>query len=163
MIYLLPDSDGSRADSLFLYKNIKIIIMFIKLLKLTLGYFLFLLLTGAAPVLAQTTNCQTLDFNLAPNYQTGQYSYAFAAADFNDDQKIDVVTTNYSTPTVSVLFGDGVGGFTPPQDFASEISVNTVTTGDLNRDGKPDVIAASSGNNKITVLLGNGQGGFSAP
>ncbi|HEX8196280.1 MAG TPA: FG-GAP-like repeat-containing protein, partial [Pyrinomonadaceae bacterium] len=77
--------------------------------------------------------------------------------------KTVVLTPNNDSKTVSVLYGDGAGGFLPPQDFPTEISVSAVTAGDLNRDGKLDLIAGYTSGNRIVVLLNNGQNGFSAP
>lgn len=112
---------------------------------------------------AQTSNCKPFDFNLAVSYATSPNAYSSATADINGDGRIDVITANYDYRTVSVLFGDGAGGFLPPQDFPTEINITAVAAGDLNRDGKPDLVTAYVTGNKIAVLLNNGQGGFSAP
>ena len=135
-------------------------------IKFSIRLFIFILLFNSVSSLAQTSGCSSIDLNLASKYQTGQYAYNMRAADLNEDGNADLVTPNGNT--ISVLYGDGAGGFAPPKNFSPGIqSVTTVTVGDINRDGKPDLVAASSGstfnNNKIVVLLNNGQGGFLAP
>lgn len=112
---------------------------------------------------AQTSNCKPFDFNLPTNYQSGPNASSLVSADINGDGKIDVITPNYNDNTVSVLFGDGAGGFFPPQSFPTETGVTTLARGDLNRDGRLDLVGASVTSNKLVVLLNNGQGGFSAP
>lgn len=91
------------------------------------------------------------------------------AADFNKDGRADIVTTNLDDGTVSVLLGNGRGGFrdAPGSPIAAGSAPWSVAISDFNRDGNfdlvtipyapdvksPDAIAA-------TLLLGNGQGGF---
>ena len=128
--------------------------------------FIFVLLSDSGAALAQTSGCHPLDFNLPSKYQAGQYAFNITPADLNGDGNVDVILP--SGNIISVLYGDGDGGFTPPTTFLPGIqSVSTVAVGDINMDGKTDIVAASSGvtfnNNKIVVLLNNGEGGFLAP
>jgi hypothetical protein len=74
-----------------------------------------------------------------------------AAADVNDDGKIDLVTDG-----LSVLLGNGDGTFRKGASVASGGS-GSVTIGDFNGDGKLDVVAG------LNILLGNGNGTFQKP
>jgi hypothetical protein len=87
---------------------------------------------------------------------------AVAAADFNGDGQPDLVTANYSANSVTVLLGDGSGGFTaaPGSPFAVGANPASVAVADFNGDGIPDLVIANSGANNVTLLLGNGSGGF---
>ena len=90
-----------------------------------------------------------------------------AVADFNGDGKQDLAADNQTQNNVSVLLGDGNGGFTsaPGSPFAVGGSCPVwVAAGDFNGDGKPDLATANACSNDVSVLLGGGQGGFtSAP
>jgi titin len=54
---------------------------------------------------------------------------------------------------VSVLLGDGTGGFGPHTDFATGSSPWQPAVGDLNGDGRPDLAVANSGSHSVSVLL----------
>jgi hypothetical protein len=122
-----------------------------------------LLCLSASAANAQTSNCKPFDFNLAPSYQLGQNAFAYTTDDFNGDGKLDISVINGEVKTVSVLFGDGAGGFGAPQIFPTEINPWSVASGDLNSDGKSDLIVGSFYENKLAVLLNDGRGGFLAP
>lgn len=84
------------------------------------------------------------------------------SGDFNNDGNLDVVATNFDNTQLSLLLGDGLGGFA--------VSVlNTVTrpvdvaTADLNGDGFLDMVFSDFDLSRLIVLLGNGDGTFDAP
>src|SRR5688572_23556390 len=53
-------------------------------------------------------------FNAAVNYPAGASPQDVAAADVNGDGRLDLVATNYSASTVSVLLGNANGTFQSP-------------------------------------------------
>src|SRR5262249_39596846 len=95
---------------------------------------------------------------------------SIALADVNGDGKLDAIIAEtprgFSVGGISVLLGDGNGGF-GPQKLITTIGtgiVSTVTAADFNRDGKIDVAYLSvTDQNRVTVQLGNGNGTFQAP
>ncbi|MEH2334350.1 DUF4347 domain-containing protein, partial [Nostoc sp.] len=80
--------------------------------------------------------------------------------DFNSDGKLDLATANGSSNNVSVLLGDGTGGFATATNFTVGSSPYSVTVGDFNGDGKLDLATANRSSNNVSVLLGDGTGGF---
>ena len=87
-----------------------------------------------------------------------------AVGDFNGDGIQDLAVANEGTNHVTVLLGNGSGGFTAAtgSPFAVGSFPSGVAVGDFNGDGIQDLAAADRTGNNVTVLLGNGSGGFTA-
>jgi hypothetical protein len=83
-----------------------------------------------------------------------------AVGDFNGDGKSDLATANTGSNNVSVLLGNGSGGFATAVSFAVGEGPVSVAVGDFNGDGRPDLATANELANNVSVLLGNGSGGF---
>jgi hypothetical protein len=91
--------------------------------------------------------------------RTGEPWFA-VISDLNGDRKPDIVATHHEMNELTVLFGDGRGGFVEatasPFDFGGKAFHAVVA--DVNRDNKMDVIA--DGDDSVRVMLGDGRGGF---
>jgi hypothetical protein len=86
--------------------------------------------------------------------------WSVAVADFDEDGRLDVVVGLHSgSHFVSVLLGDGEGGFHPPVTYETGIEAQAVAVADFNRDGHSDVAVAFAWGG-VSVLLGNGDGTF---
>ena len=96
-------------------------------------------------------------------FAVGSTPYSVAVGDFNGDGKPDLAVANEFNNNVTVLLGDGTGGFAeaPGSPFAVGSTPSFVAAGDFNGDGKLDLVTTSTDNN-VTVLLGNGTGGFAS-
>lgn len=101
----------------------------------------------------------------------GKHPYQrIRVADLKDDGKADIVSTNLEGNNVTILLGDGKGGFRQPpgSPFPCGDSPFNVAIGDINADGIPDLAivnspsstADRSGQDGLTILLGDGHGGF---
>jgi Domain of unknown function (DUF4347)/FG-GAP-like repeat len=80
--------------------------------------------------------------------------------DLNGDGKLDIFTANRGSNDISVLIGDGAGGFGPVINYAVGTDPISAAVGDFNSDGKLDIFTANRGSSTISVLFGNGVGGF---
>ena len=117
----------------------------------------------------------TPSFSPATSFPVGPSPQALVSADFNNDGHLDLATAN-TAGSVSVLLGDGAGGFgaaiigpgaivgpgTPGVDLVS------LAVADFNNDGHRDLAMAIHGFDQgyafggVGALLGNGDGTFRA-
>jgi hypothetical protein len=80
-----------------------------------------------------------------------------AVADLNNDKRLDLVGVGQANG-VSVLLGNGAGGFDAAASFSTGFRAAAVAVGDFNGDGKPDLVPA--GSKTVALLPGDGAGGF---
>ena len=93
-----------------------------------------------------------------------------AAGDFNDDNKLDLAVTDFTTQNVSILFGNGNGTFQTAVNYQTDGSPTAITEADFNDDGLPDLaVTATTLNstgqtisNQLLLLLDSSTGDFSA-
>lgn len=88
---------------------------------------------------------------------------ALAVTDVDGDGHPDLVLANQTTDSLSLLRGDGRGGFVTlgaPLPVGRE--PRNVRAADLDGDGHPDLATANWGGDSLTVLLGDGTGHFRA-
>jgi hypothetical protein len=101
----------------------------------------------------------------------GKLASTTAIADLNGDGKPDLIVVNYTGESnndgsVSVLLGNGSGGFAAPTVYDSGGGGPTaIVVADLNHDGKPDLVVVNQGcpatrSDCLGVLLNNGDGSF---
>jgi hypothetical protein len=90
------------------------------------------------------------------NSANGYVHTDVAVADFNGDGKLDAVTSDADTGTVSELPGNGNGTLTYAGAYAVGLSPSAIAVGDFNGDGRSDVATANAGSNTVSVLLNDG-------
>jgi len=97
-------------------------------------------------------------------FAVGNGPSSVVVADFNLDGNMDIAVTNEFDNTVTLLLGDGGGGFSqaPTSPFVVGSNPDYAVTADFNGDGNPDLAIANMTSNNVTVLLGNGAGVFTA-
>lgn len=120
----------------------------------------------AFTIKAQTSYCTTIGFGAAKNIPVGPTPGPLVAKDFNGDGKQDLAIVNSQDGmggnTVSVVMGNGLGGFSGRTSYPVGEGPYDITVGDFNGDGKHDLAVANADSNNVSILLGNGNGSFRA-
>jgi hypothetical protein len=90
------------------------------------------------------------------------YVWALVTGDFNNDGRPDVAVASQTTNRVTILLGDGNGGFLARAPVLAGPNPGALATGDFNRDGNLDLAVATPGTGGgVMILLGDGLGGVS--
>lgn len=88
-------------------------------------------------------------------------------ADMNGDGNPDLVIANHQTPYITILLGDGTGGFKPsahsPFATQSHPHPHGVAVADFMGDGKPAVVVNSWGRDQILLIPSDGKGNLILP
>ena len=91
---------------------------------------------------------------------------AIVAGDFNGDGRVRPGRRRQyviSGGIVSVLLGNGDGGFQASTVNPAGQSPQSIVAGDFNGDGRLDLAVVDNGSNDVSILLGNGDGTFQPP
>jgi hypothetical protein len=102
-------------------------------------------------------------------FPAGNAPLALALGRFHSDGALDVAVVHYPDDDVflagrvSVLAGDGLGGFSVASTTPTGSNPTSIAAADLDKDGTLDVAVANGGGNDVTVLYGDGVGGFGSP
>jgi hypothetical protein len=94
------------------------------------------------------------------NVGTPAQPQGIAAAQFNADTNLDLVTANYNGDNITVFTNNGSGLFTAVTNIPTGNGAVMVATGDLNGDAQTDIAVANYAANTVSLLLGNGNAGF---
>jgi len=102
-------------------------------------------------------------------HTTTANSSSIRSADFNGDGNVDLAMVSEEfNGKISVVLGDGTGGFGAPLQFTFGNFPSDLAVADFNNDGKTDVAvvlaqqdpAPNPVRSSIVVILGDGAGGF---
>lgn len=103
-------------------------------------------------------------FDPAPGspFAVGNGPADVAVGDVNGDGKLDIVTANAGGNSVTILLGDGRGGFrnAPGTPLSAGPKPHRVALGDFDRDGRSDLAVTEHDGNDVRVLLADGRRGF---
>jgi hypothetical protein len=98
-------------------------------------------------------------------FEIGPDPVAIVTGDLNGDTRLDLVTASGSASSLSVLLGDGKGGFGAATTIALANNLRGLAIGSLDIGTTLDLVVTgfAGGAGKLTVLLGNGDGTFGTP
>lgn len=83
-------------------------------------------------------------------HNVGNGAFDLVIADLNGDGLLDIATANRVSATVSILVGDGVGGFGNPDSETVGAEPFRIMAADGDLDGDVDIVVAAS---PITILV----------
>jgi hypothetical protein len=118
-----------------------------------------LLADGAGTFYPEQRSCVVA---AAPPCPPGSDPAALVIGEMTGDAHADLAVANAASDTISILAGDGAGGFS----FVSSLIVSAGTSpsaiaiGDLDDDDEPDLVVVGEGSIRLNVFLGNGDGTF---
>jgi len=93
-------------------------------------------------------------------FPTGDSPESVATGDFNGDGVTDLATANEFGNSISILLGDGTGGYAAPVNYAAG-NPHRLAVADINGDGQLDLVTAAAGiASQVQVLFGLGGGTF---
>ncbi|HEV2134697.1 MAG TPA: VCBS repeat-containing protein [Terracidiphilus sp.] len=111
------------------------------------------------------------NFGAEQMYPVGATPYNVELADVNGDGILDAITTSFpilgngqdTGDVVSVLLGDGKGGFSVPRVYRIDGPSPALALADLTGDGRISAITINPLQDAATVLPPDGKGGFGDP
>jgi len=82
--------------------------------------------------------------------------------DVNEDRKLDLLAVNNDDDNVSVLLGDGRGGFARSEGSPFRVGRGPypLAIGDVDGDRKPDLLTPNVEGGDVSILAGDGRGRF---
>jgi hypothetical protein len=94
------------------------------------------------------------------SYKVGKNPTSITPIDINRDGVTDLMTTNVSSNTLSILIGNGDGTFHDQVQLHVCQEPRSLATGAFNSDSFPDIVLACAGGDEIAVLFGRADGKF---
>ncbi|CAF4188254.1 unnamed protein product, partial [Adineta steineri] len=82
---------------------------------------------------------------------------SIATSDFNNDNRLDIVVTNFNLGSISIFYGNGDGSFSNLTNYTtgSNSQPSWIVVSDLNNDAILDIAVANFGTDNIGVFFGN--------
>ncbi len=114
--------------------------------------------TGIGQVMVRAGDGQG-GFGFPVYHSVGGNAVSVISGDFNEDGRPDLVTTNSTDFTISILRST-LTGYLPPLTFVTGSMPVRAYDADLNEDGHLDLVVVDQIDSTVGLLLGNGQGSF---
>lgn len=89
-------------------------------------------------------------------YSAGLGTQFVLAQDLNADAKVDLVVVNNRSNSISILAGNGAGGFSQAVSYTVGVGPVSAAIADLNGDRRLDIAVACRGANSVQILRNNG-------
>ncbi|MBI4400365.1 MAG: VCBS repeat-containing protein [Nitrospirae bacterium] len=102
-------------------------------------------------------------FRQPTDYRTGKRPLSVSFADFNNDQKTDLLVINGEMDTFTIFLGNGNGTFQEGKESGADSGPVYGFARDFNGDGFVDVAIVNVQSNDLSILFGRGDGTFQYP
>ena len=112
-------------------------------------------------VLKNTSNTSLIGFAACSDFTVGSRPYSIAKGDIDGDGKLDIIATNNSSNTVSILRNTsslGTLSFTR-SDFSVGTGPQAVEVGDIDGDGKLDLAVGNYSSKTVSILRNTSSSG----
>lgn len=126
--------------------------------------------TNSVSILRNTSTASTISFAAKSDFDGGNLAYGISLADFNNDNKQDLIIANGAGAAASVLLNTSAGigsiSFGVKQLLSTGYFAYGAAVGDMNGDGKLDAVIANQGQYSVSVFKNNTSGNsllFDAP
>ena len=99
-----------------------------------------------------------ISFGALSNYATGVWPQSCITGDVDGDAKPDIIVTNHTSNTISVLRNISTAGsiaFAAKLDFATDTNPFNLAIGDLDADSKNDLVVGNSSSSSLSVFKNN--------
>lgn len=93
-------------------------------------------------------------------YGSGWGALDIMAVDLNGNGRLDLLTADYYTDTVSVAYQRGTGLFESDRRYLVAPGLRKALVADFTQNGRPDLAAMNANNNTIALLKNEGNGIF---
>lgn len=97
---------------------------------------------------------------IQPPTSIGEEASPNEAADFDNDGRLDIATSNTSSHSLSVALGNGDGSFRAQQSLPVPTSPHGLAALDADGDADTDLVVATYNGNTMSLLRNNGAGVF---
>lgn len=98
---------------------------------------------------------------------TSDYAFDLAVAELTGDEFLDVVVAQYNANTLTILAGDGAGGFEKVSTLATQVGdagvrPRSLAVGDVTGDGVADIVSVNTSSDDLSLFPGLGDGVYGA-
>lgn len=111
--------------------------------------------TGVVSVLRNTSTTGTISLAPYMHIPTGNATFEMAIADFNGDNKPDIVASNYYDSSFYIVKNNSISGnlaFAAAVPTLLHKAINHIITGQLDGDGKPDIVVVDEINKQLCLF-----------
>lgn len=99
-------------------------------------------------------------FGVPAIYGSGWFALGITAADMNNSGRLDLLTADYITNTVSIAYNRGNALFESDRRYTVGSNPGPAIAADFSQDGRNDLAVMNYDSNTISLLQSNGDGEF---